>query len=79
MSWGAGIGSELRYLGCVEWGVGRRTVEALLQRGRRRGDSPFADFHRRSGVVWLEPRLTAEVTFSEIVQGRLRGECTFHR
>jgi bifunctional non-homologous end joining protein LigD len=70
---GARIGRELRYLGCVEWGVGRRTVEAVIQRGRRRADSPFTDLRRRSGVVWLEPRLTAEVTFSEIVQGRLRA------
>ena len=69
---GAKVGHSLRYLGTVEWGVGRRTVEALLARGRRRDASPFVDFRRR-GVVWLEPRITAEVTFSEIVSGRLRA------
>lgn len=48
---GARVGREVRYLGTVEWGVGRRTVEAVIQRGRRRADSPFAELRRRSGVV----------------------------
>ena len=69
----ARVGTELRYLGCVEWGVGGQTVEAVIQYGRRRADSPFVDLRRRSGAVWLEPALTAEVSFSEIVAGRLRA------
>ena len=34
---------------------------------------PFTDLRRRRDVTWLEPRLRAEVTFAEIVDGRLRA------
>jgi len=34
--------------------------------------SPFTDHRRHRGAVWLEPRVVAEVTFSEMMNGWLR-------
>jgi hypothetical protein len=35
--------------------------------------SPFADLKRASSdVLWLEPRLVAEVSYSELMEDRLR-------
>jgi hypothetical protein len=38
-----------------------------------RDESPFTDLRRRRDVTWLEPRLVAEASYSEIVEGRLRA------
>lgn len=67
-----GVGRELRYLGCVEWGV-RRGVDALMEGAQLREDAPFVDLRRWRDVTWLEPQLIAEVSYSEIVEGRLRA------
>jgi ATP-dependent DNA ligase len=69
---GARVGSELRYVGTVEWGVSRALVEALTATVATRAASPFKDHRRGRGVVWLEPRVVAEVTFGELVNGWLR-------
>jgi ATP dependent DNA ligase-like protein len=42
-------------------------VEGLV-----RTTSPFADLKRDSEVIWLEPRLIAEVSYSELMEDRLR-------
>jgi hypothetical protein len=34
--------------------------------------SPFADLKRAPSVTWLEPRLVAEVTYSDLMEDRLR-------
>jgi ATP dependent DNA ligase-like protein len=34
--------------------------------------SPFADLKRAPSVTWLEPRLVAEVSYSELIEDRLR-------
>jgi ABC-type uncharacterized transport system substrate-binding protein len=72
---GRRAGRRLRYLGTVEWGVGRHVLEDLIERrgARPRDSSPFADFRRRSGVIWLEPTLRAEISFAEIVGERFRA------
>lgn len=49
-----------------------RTAKDLLHRGREVRSSPFDDFSVSRGVTWLEPTLTVEVTYSEIMEGRLR-------
>jgi bifunctional non-homologous end joining protein LigD len=69
---GQRVGRELRYVGTVEWGVGRALVEALMQNVATHAVSPFTDHRRHRSVVWLEPRVEAEVTFSELVNGWLR-------
>jgi hypothetical protein len=38
----------------------------------RRGQ-PFVDLRTTCGVVWLEPRLCAEISLAEIVEGPLRA------
>jgi bifunctional non-homologous end joining protein LigD len=65
-------GRRLLFRGTVEWGIGLRTAKELLQRGREVPTSPFHDFGTSRGVTWLEPTLTVEVTYSEVMEGRLR-------
>jgi hypothetical protein len=66
------MGRRLLYRGSVEWGLGLRTVSrssgALSKRARR----PFHDFQLSPGVVWLKPILHVELTYSELMEGRLR-------
>jgi hypothetical protein len=49
-----------------------RTAKALLTQGRERSSSPFRDFRVSRDVTWVEPTLHVEVTYSEIMEGRLR-------
>src|SRR5262249_46374886 len=65
-------GRRLLWRGTVEWGVGLRTAKQLLAQARERTASPFQDFRLSRGVTWLEPTLHVEVTYSEIMEGRLR-------
>ena len=66
------VGRELRYVGTVEWGVGRALVDAITKNVAARTVSPFTDHRRHRDVVWFEPRVVVEVTFSEMVGGWLR-------
>ena len=52
--------------------MGRALVEALMQNVPTRAASPFGNHGRDRSVVWLEPRVVAEVTFSEFMNGWLR-------
>jgi hypothetical protein len=66
------VGRRLLYRGTVEWGLALRTAQDLLRRGRERSTSPFHDFRLSRGVIWLEPTLHVELTYSELIEGRLR-------
>jgi bifunctional non-homologous end joining protein LigD len=66
---------ELRYAGKVGTGFGRETLRDLAARLRplRRDDPPFADAPRLRNAIWVEPRLVAQVGFTEWTRdGRLR-------
>ena len=65
---------ELRYLGTVEFGYSERLIGEFLSRASdiARSTSPFADLGARRDAIRLEPRLVAQVTYAEIVYGRLR-------
>jgi bifunctional non-homologous end joining protein LigD len=68
-------GDALRYAGKVGTGFTRATLHDLAQRlaPHHRSSSPFADDVRERTVTWVEPRLVAEVGFSEWTgDGRLR-------
>jgi len=68
-------GGELRYAGKVGTGFTRATLQDLAARLEtlRRGDSPFADAIKERDVTWVEPRLVAQIGFSEWTRdGRLR-------
>jgi len=70
-------GDALRYAGKVGTGFDRATLRDLARRLRplRRDDPPFADPSeiRERGVTWVEPRLVAQIGFSEWTRdGRLR-------
>ena len=65
-------GRRLFFRSTVEWGIGLRTAKELLRLGREVRSSPFHDFRLSRGVTWLEPTLTVELTYSEVMEGRLR-------
>jgi bifunctional non-homologous end joining protein LigD len=66
---------RLRYAGKVGTGFTRATLRDLAERldPLRRDEKPFADDVRERGATWVEPRLVAQVGFSEWTRdGRLR-------
>jgi bifunctional non-homologous end joining protein LigD len=68
---------ELRYAGKVGTGFDQATLKELGQKLRRirRKTPPFADADsiREKGVTWVEPRLVAQIGFTEWTRhGRLR-------
>jgi DNA ligase D-like protein (predicted ligase) len=68
-------GDRLRYAGKVGTGFGRETLRDLAARLAPlvRDDSPFADAPRLRNATWVEPRLVAQVGFTEWTRdGRLR-------
>lgn len=72
---GAHQGNALRYAGKVGTGFTGRTLDDLMARFRSlaRPASPFVDDVRERGVTWLEPRLVAQIGFTELTEdGRLR-------
>ena len=66
---GSPEGNELRYRGLVHFGVGRKLADALIANGLVRSTSPFAEKVPLKGVTWLDPRLTAEISYAEIMPG----------
>jgi bifunctional non-homologous end joining protein LigD len=56
----------LNYRGLVHVGVGRRLADALANNGLVRSTSPFSERVPVRGVTWLDPRLVAEVTYSDL-------------
>jgi DNA ligase D-like protein (predicted ligase) len=68
-------GDRLRYAGKVGTGFTQATLRDLADRlaPLRRASSPFADEVRERAATWVEPRLVAQVGFSEWTRdGRLR-------
>jgi DNA ligase D-like protein (predicted ligase) len=68
-------GGDLRYAGKVGTGFTRTTLRDLAGRlaPLRRERSPFVDEVRDRGATWVEPRLVAQIGFSEWTRdGRLR-------
>jgi bifunctional non-homologous end joining protein LigD len=67
---------KLRYAGKVGTGFDRETLRDLAKRlaALRRAESPFADEAApRRGTTWVQPRLVAQIGFSEWTRdGRLR-------
>jgi hypothetical protein len=55
-----------------------RFAEQFLERARQRSTLPMHDFRLSRGVTWLEPTLrleptlTVELTYIELMEGRLR-------
>lgn len=72
---GAWDGGALRYAGKVGTGFTGKTLDDLMRRFQplARPSSPFADPPRERGVTWLEPRLVAQVGYTERTSdGKLR-------
>jgi bifunctional non-homologous end joining protein LigD len=70
---GARVSRRLVYRGTIEYGYTRPSVADLFDRASRlaRASTPFLDYEAE-GVAWLEPRLLAYVSYSELMEGRLR-------
>ena len=71
-AWADGV---LRYAGKVGTGFTSRTLDDLMRRFRPlvRPTSPFANAPRERGVTWVEPRLVAQIGFTERTEdGKLR-------
>ena len=56
-------------LALVHFGVGRKLADALIENGLVRSTSPFADKVPLKDVTWLDPRLSAEISYAEILPG----------
>jgi bifunctional non-homologous end joining protein LigD len=72
---GAFDGDRLRYAGKVGTGFTGKTLADLARRFHPlvRATPPFVDAPRERGVIWLEPRLVAQIGFMERTgDGRLR-------
>jgi bifunctional non-homologous end joining protein LigD len=72
---GEQVGDKLHYRGVVEWGFRAADVLQLVRAIRmfRAQGSPFADLRSMRGAVWLDPYVRAEISYAEIVAGRLRA------
>jgi bifunctional non-homologous end joining protein LigD len=71
---GSPEGGVLRYRGLVHYGVGRKLADALIENGLVRSTSPFVEKVPLKGVTWLDPRLSAEISYAEILpRGSLRA------
>ena len=68
-------GGQLLYRGTVEWGLFRQVVTELVAsvEGLVRSTSPLADLKHAPSVTWREPRLVAEVSYSELMEDRPRS------
>jgi bifunctional non-homologous end joining protein LigD len=69
---GERVGRRLVYRGVVEWGMRRAVIADILARVRTVPRSPFHDGPDTRRVTWLEPRMKIEVTYNEVMEGRLR-------
>ena len=65
-------GTGLTYVGRVEWGVSRGAVGRIVARCTPRRTPPCADAERSRGASWVEPSVVVEVSYSELMVGRLR-------
>jgi hypothetical protein len=54
-------------------GESEGVVEAVMDRAPVVSESPFMDLRRTRGVTWVKAPVRRSVSFSEIVNGRLRG------
>lgn len=72
---GEWVGDALQFRGIVEWGFRAADVLELLREAKYAPQrlSPFMDLPRMRGVVWIAPRLRAEITYAQIVRGKVRA------
>ena len=72
---GEQIEDTLQYRGVVEWGFRAADVLELMRATRlfRASTSPFSDLRSMRGAVWLDPHLRAEISYAELIDGRLRA------
>ena len=71
--WANGSPAILIYRGVVEWGFRAAHVLELVRAAQyeRLRASPFADPPRMRGAVWIAPRFHVEVSYAEVLVGKL--------
>jgi ATP-dependent DNA ligase len=69
------VDDALHFRGIVEWGYKAADVLTVLRHAKDYPlrMSPFNDAPKMRNAIWMEPRLRAEVSFAEVVGGRLRA------
>ena len=74
-SFGELVDGRLHFRGVAEWGHRAVDVQTVLQHAKDYPlrTSPFVDAPRMRHAAWMEPRLRAEVSYAEVVEGRLRA------
>src|SRR5712664_1168033 len=63
------VGRRLFYVGRVEWGAARGVVAQIREHCTARPMPACTVGERTRGVVWIEPDIIAEVTYSELRLG----------
>jgi ATP-dependent DNA ligase len=66
------VGRRFFYVGRVEWGATRSVMARIRQHCTIRSTPACTVTERAWGVVWIEPDVLADVTYSELRLGRLR-------
>jgi bifunctional non-homologous end joining protein LigD len=69
---GERAGRQFVYRGAVKWGVRRDVVAAILQRTDIARRSPFGHGADGRRATWLKPTVNVELTYNELMEGRLR-------
>jgi ATP-dependent DNA ligase len=64
--------TRARCVGRIEWGATRAVVARMRERCMMLSAPICEGVERDRGIVWIHPDVVAEVSYSELVQGRLR-------
>jgi ATP-dependent DNA ligase len=68
----ARIGRRLMYVGRCEWGATRAVVARIRERCTTLSGPACEGVERVRSIVWVHPDVVAEVSYAELMQGRLR-------
>lgn len=70
---GEHVDGVLTYRGMVTWGVPPEWLSDLATSPLMRATSPFVDLPGQPGIIWLEPRITVEISYEPSERGHLRA------
>jgi ATP-dependent DNA ligase len=68
----ARVGRRLVFVGRCEWGATRAVVARIRERCTMLSGPVCEGVERSRGIVWLHPDVVVEVSYAELMQGRLR-------
>ena len=71
----ARVGRKLSYVGRVEWGATRAVIGRIRERRTVLSGPVCEGVERGRGIVWIHPKIVAEVSYSELMQGGCGIRC----